>query len=75
MGCFADVVATGVVNGLEDCEGTGIDMDRVFSDAADGTGPADRTFVHVPMYCAGLRPSPREPVLQHYLSTLHGIGN
>ena len=44
-GSFADVVATGVVNGLEDCEGAGIDMDCVFSDAADGSGPADRTLV------------------------------
>ena len=74
-GSFADVVATGVVNGLEDCEGAGIDMDGVFSDAADGSGPADRTLVHAPIYCAGLRPAVREPVLQHYPSSLHGIGN
>ena len=74
-GSFADVVATGVVNGLEDCEGAGIDMDGVFSDAADGSGPADRTLVHAPIYCARLRPAVREPVLQHYPSTLHGIGN
>ena len=72
---FADVVATGVVNGLEDCEGAGIYMDGVFSDAADGSGPADRTLVRAPIYCAGLRPAVREPVLQHYPSTLHGIGN
>ena len=38
-GSFVDVVATGVVNGLLDCEGAGIDMDGVFSDAADGSGP------------------------------------
>ena len=65
-GSFADVVATGVVNGLEDCEGAGIDMDGVFSDAADGSGPVDRTLVHAPIYCAELRPAVREPVLQHY---------
>ena len=47
-GSFADVVATGVVNGLEDCEGAGIDIDGVFSDAADGSGPADRTLVPIP---------------------------
>ena len=52
-GSFADVVATGVVNGREDCEGVGIDMDDVFSDAADGSGPADRTLVHALIYCAG----------------------
>ena len=63
------------LNGLEDCEGAGIDMDDVFSDAADGSGPADRTLVHAPIYCAGLRPAVREPVLHHYPSTLHGIGN
>ena len=74
-GSFAGVVATGVVNGLEDCEGAGIDMDGVFSDAADGSGPADRTLVHAPIYCAGLRPAVREPVLQYYPSTLRGIGN
>ena len=74
-GSFADVVATGVVNGLEGCEGAGIGMDGVFSDAADGSGPADRTLAHAPIYCAGLRPAVREPVLQHYPSTLHGIGN
>ena len=74
-GSFADVVATGVVNGLEDCEGAGVDMDGVFSDAADGSGPADRTLVPAPIYCAGLRPAVREPVLQHYPSTLHGVGN
>ena len=69
------MVATGVVNGLEYCEGAGIDMDGFFSDAADGSGPADRTLVHAPIYCAGLRAAVREPVLQHYPSTLHGIGN
>ena len=74
-GSFADVVATGVVNGLEDCEGAGIDMDGVFSDAADRSGPVDRTLVHAPIYCAGLRPAVREPFLQHYPSTSHGIGN
>ena len=73
-GSFADVVATGVVNGLGDREGAGIDMDGVFSDAADGSDPANRTLVHAPIYCAGLRPAVREPVLQHYPSTLHGIG-
>ena len=73
-GGFADVAATGVVNGLEDCEGVGIDMDGVFSDAADRGGTADRTLVQAPIYCAGLRPVVREPVLQHYPSTLHGIG-
>ena len=67
-GSFADVVATGVVNGLEDCEGAGIYMDGVFSDAADRSGHADRTLVHAPIYCAGLRPAVREPVLQHYPS-------
>ena len=65
-GSFADVVVTGVMNGLEDCEGTGIDMDGVFSDAADGSGLANRTLVHAPIYCAGLRPAVWEPVLQHY---------
>ena len=74
-GSFADVVATGVVNGLEDCEGADIDIDGVFSDAAGESCPADRTLVHAPIYCAGLRPAVREPVLQHYPSTLHGIGN
>ena len=75
VGSFPDVVATGVVNGLEDCEGAGIGMDGVFSDAADGSGPVDRTLVHAPIYCAGLHPAVQEPVLQHYPSTLHGIGN
>ena len=74
-GSFADVVATGVVSGLEDCEGAGIDIDGVFSDAADGSGPAHRTLVHAPIYCAGVRPAVREPVLQNYPSTFHGIGN
>ena len=74
-GSFADVVATGFVNGLEDCEGAGIDMDGVFSEAADGGGSADRTLVHAPIHCAELRPAVWEPVLQHYPSTLHGIGN
>ena len=66
-GSFADVVATGVVNGHEDCEGMGIDMDGVFSNAADGSGLADRTLIHAPIYYAGLRPAVREPVL-HQLS-------
>ena len=74
-GSFADVVSTGVVNRLEDFKGAGINMDGVFSDAEDGSGPADRTLVHAPISCAGLRPSVREPVLQHYPSTLHVIGN
>ena len=74
-GSFADVVATGVVNALEDCEGPGIGMDGVFSHAADGSGAADRTLINAPIYFAGLRPAVREPVLQHYPSTLHGIGN
>ena len=74
-GCLADVVAAGVVNGLEDREGAGIDMECFFSDAADGSGPADRTLVHAPIYCTGSRPAVREPVIQHYQSTLHGIGN
>ena len=74
-GSFAEEVATGAVNGLEDCEGAGVDMDGVFSDAADGSGPADRALVHAPIYCAGIRPAVLEPVLQHYPSTLHGIGN
>ena len=74
-GSFADVVATGVVNGLKDCEGAGIVIDGVFSDAADGSDLADRTLVHAFIYCAGLRPAVREPVLQHYPSTLYGIGN
>ena len=73
-GSFADVVATGVVNGLEDCEGAGIDMDGVFSDPAKGSGSADRTLVRAPIYCARLRPAVPEPVLQHHPSTLHGIG-
>ena len=62
----ADVVLTGVVDELEDCEGASIDMNGVFSDAADGSGPADRALVHAPIYCAGKCPSVREPVLQHY---------
>ena len=74
-GSFADVVATGVVNELEHCEGAGIDTDVVFSDPADGSGPADRTLVHAPIYCSGLPPAVREPVLQQYPSTRHGIGN
>ena len=74
-GGLADVVAAGVVNGLEDREGAGIDMECFFSDAADGSGPADRTLVHAPIYCTGSRPAVREPVIQHYQSTLHGIGN
>lgn len=74
-GSDSDVVAMGVVNRLEDCEGAGIDMDGVFSDTADGSGPADRTVVHAPIYCVGLFPAVREPVLQHYPTTLHGIGN
>ena len=48
-GNFADVVATGVMNGLDDCEGAGINMDRVSSDAADRSGPGDRTLVHAPI--------------------------
>ena len=72
-GSFADVVATRVVNGLDNCKGAGIDMDDVFSGAADGSGPADMTLVYAPIYCAGLRPAVREPVLQTYPSTLHGI--
>ena len=47
-GSFADVVATGVVSGLEDCEGAGINLDGVFTDAEDGSGPADRTPVTLP---------------------------
>ena len=74
-GSLDDVVPTGVGNGLEDCEGAGINTDGVFSDAAGGSGPADRTLVHAPIYCAGLRPAVREPVFQHYPSTLHRIGN
>ena len=74
-GSFADVFATGVVNGHEDCEGMGIDMEGVFSDAAEGSGPADGTLVHAPIYCAALHSAVREPALQHYPSTLHGIGN
>ena len=62
-GSFADVVAAKDVNGLQDCEGAGIDMDGVFSDAADGSGPTDRTLVHAPIYCAGIRPAVREPVI------------
>ena len=50
-------------------------MDSVFSNAAAGSGPADRTLVHAPIYCAGLRPAIREPVLQHYPSSLQGIAN
>ena len=63
------------MNGLEDCEGAGIDIDGVFSDAADGSGPADGTLVHSPIYCAGLSPAVWGPVFQHYPSTLHGTGN
>ena len=74
-GSDSDVVAMGVVNRLEDCEGAGTDMNGVFSDTADGSGPADSTVVHAPIYCAGLFPAVREPVLQHYPTTLHGIGN
>ena len=74
-GSFADVVATGVVNRLEDCEGAGINMDCASSDAADGSGPADRTLVHAPIFCAGLRPAVKEPAFQHYSPTLHSIGN
>ena len=74
-GSFADAVATGVVNRLEDCDCAGMDMDGVFSGAVDGSGPADRTLVHALIYCAGLRPAVREPVLQYFPSTLHGIGN
>ena len=58
------------MNGLKDCEGAGIDMDGVFSDAADGSGPDDRTLVHAPICCTGLRPPVREPVLQHYSMVL-----
>ena len=47
-GSFTDVVATGVVNGLEDCEGAGIDEDGVFSDAAHGSGTVDRTLAQAP---------------------------
>ena len=43
-GSLDDVVATGVVNRLGDCKGEGIDMDGVLSDAAEGSGPADRTL-------------------------------
>ena len=50
-------------------------MDGVFSGAADGSAPTDRTLVYAPIYCAGFRPAVREPVLQHCPSTLHGIGN
>ena len=50
-------------------------MDSVFSNAAAGSGPADRTPVHALIYCAGLRPAIRDPVLQHYPSTLQGIDN
>ena len=71
-GTFADVVATGVVYGLDYSEGAGIDID---GEAADGSGPVDRTLVHARIYYAGLRPAVREPVYQHYSSTLHGIGN
>ena len=74
-GSFADVVATGVENGRGDCEDAGIDIDGVLSDAADRSGPADRTLVHPPIYCAGLRPAVREPVFHHYPSALHGIGS
>ena len=56
-GSFADVVATGVVNGIEECESAGIDMDGVFSDASDGSGPSDKTLVHALIYCARLRPA------------------
>ena len=63
-GSDADAVAAGVVNVLEDCKGAGIDMDGVFSVAADGSGPTDKTLVHAPICCAGLRPAVREPVLQ-----------
>ena len=62
-GSFTDVVATGVVNGLEVREGAGIDMDGVFSDAAYGSGTVDRTLAHAPIYCAGFRPA----VLEHVL--------
>ena len=41
-----------VVNRLEYCEGAGFDKDGVFSDAVDGSGPADRTLVHARIYCA-----------------------
>ena len=63
------------MSGFEDCEGAGIVMDGVFSDAADGSGPPDRTLVHAPTYGVGIRPAVREPVLQHYPSPLHGAGN
>ena len=43
-GSLDDVVATGVVNRLGDCEREGIDMDGILSDAAEGSGPADRTL-------------------------------
>ena len=48
----AEVAATGVVNGLENCEGAGVDINGVFSDAADGSGPAHRMLVHALIYCA-----------------------
>ena len=74
-GRFAVVVDTGVVNGLKDCDCAGIDMDGGFSGAAHWSVPAERTLVHASIYCAGLRPAVREPGLQYYPSTLHGIGN
>ena len=74
-GSDADLVVTRVVNGLDDREGAGIEMEGVFSDAADGSGPADRRLVHAPIYCAGLRPAVRDPVVQHYPSALRGFGN
>lgn len=74
-GSDAEVVATGVMNGLEDCEGAGSEVDGVFPDAADEHGPTDMTCVHAPILCAGMSTGVREPVLQHYPSTLHGVGN
>ena len=59
----SDVGATGVGNGLEGCEGVGIDMACAFSHTADGSGPPDRTPVNAPIHCAGLRPDVGEPVV------------
>lgn len=61
--------------GLEGVSGEWGENDDMHCGAKDGRGPSNTPIVETPNYCAGTAPEVREPVLQHYPVTVHGIGS
>ena len=61
--------------GLEGILGEWGEDDDMHSGAEDRRGSTNTPSVETPHYCAGTAPEVREPVLQHYHLTVHGIGS